>query len=156
MDTNAYLTFLLLGALLIVIDGQILYRNGRRLLRQAGADTGSAEPITRLIVVLFHLVALGVLAIGSTFDTESWGTVTGVVGRLGILLLFLAIIHGVATAALSNFRDREVHRARRVHRRTVGGAELGEPPVAPVPGQEGAEPFVTPSLEEREPYTASS
>lgn len=155
MNTNAYLTFLLLGALLVVIDGQIIYRSGRRLLRQAGADSGSAESITRLIAVLFHLVALGALALGSTIATDTWGTITGVVGRLGILLLFMAIMHGVAIAVLANFRDREVSRQRRIHRQ-VGSAELGEPAVAPVPGQEGAEPYVSPSLEDREPYSANS
>lgn len=43
VDTNAYLTFLLLGAVLVAIDGQIIYRSGRRLLRQSGADAGGAE-----------------------------------------------------------------------------------------------------------------
>lgn len=149
MDTNAYLTFLLLGAALIAVDGQLIYRSGRRLLRQAGADMGSAEPMARLIVVLFHLIALGVLAIGSTFDTDSWDTVTGVVGRLGILLLFLAVAHGIATAVLANLRDREVSRARRLHRQ----AEFGE---SPLPSQEANEPFMTPAIEEQPPYTPTS
>lgn len=154
MDTNAYLTFLLLGAVLVVIDGQIIYRSGRRLLRQSGADAGGAESMTKLIAVLFHLIALGVLALGSTIDADSWDSITGVVARLGFLLLFLAIAHWVATAVLANFRDRELHRVRQRIQREVGGAELGERPVAPAPGQHGSEPWVSPSLEDREPYTA--
>lgn len=157
MDTNAYLMFLLLGAALIAVDGQIIYRSGRRLLRQSGADAGGAESMTKLIVVLFHLVSFGVLALGSTIDAESWGTITGVVFRLGLLLLFLALAHWVATVVLANFRDRELHRLRQHdlrNQREVGGAELGEPPVGPVPGQRGPEPWVSPSLEETEPHTA--
>lgn len=157
MDTNTYLTFLLLGAALVVIDGQIIYRSGRRLLRQSGADARGAESMTRLIAVLFHLVSFGVLALGSTIDADSWGTITGVVFRLGLLLLFLALAHWVATVVLANFRDRELHRIRQLNmqnQRDVGGAELGEPSVGPVPGQRGPEPWVSPSLEETEPHTA--
>lgn len=155
VDTNDYLTFLFLGALLVVIDGQIIYRSGKRLLRQSGGEGAGAEPMTRLIVVLFHLVGLGVLFLGSTISSDDWGSVTGVVGRLGLLLLFLALAHGVATAALSNVRDAEASRARRAAQRQAGSGELSEPPVAPVPGQEGRSPWVTPSLEDREPYTTS-
>lgn len=159
VDTNAYLTFLLLGAGLIVVDGQIIYRSGRKMLRQSGSDPGAAESQTKLIVVLFHLISFGVLAIGSTIDTDSWGSATGVVARLGFLLLFLAAAHWTATAVLGNMREREAARARRLARdreREVGGAELGEPPITPVPGQPGADPWVSPSLEDRElgrPYS---
>jgi len=154
VDTNAYLTFLLLGAVLVAIDGQIIYRSGRRLLRQSGADAGGAESMTKLIAVLFHLVALGVLALGSTVDPDSWDSVTGVVARLGFLLLFLAIAHWVATTVLANFRDRELSRKRRLAHRDVGGQNVGESPVAPVGGQPPGETWVSPSLEDREPYTA--
>lgn len=44
MDTNSYVTFLLIGTLLVVVDGQVIYRNGRRLLRQS-APSASAESL---------------------------------------------------------------------------------------------------------------
>lgn len=156
VDTNTYLLFLLAGAVLVVIDGQIIYRSGRRLLRQSGTDVGTAESQTRLVVVLFHLISLGVVALASTIGT--WETVTGVVARLGLLLLFLAVAHWVATAALSNMRDREGARSRRLARRQARevGAEFGEPPIAPLPGQVdttmGTEPYVSPSIEDTDPY----
>lgn len=158
MDTNSYLMFLLIGALLVVIDGQVIYRSGRKMLRQSTSDAGSAESQTKLVVVLFHLVSFGVLALASTIG--EWNTLTGVVARLGLLLLFLAVAHWAATTALSSMRDRESARSRRLarqQRREVGGAEIGEPPVSPMPGQidtsMGTEPYVSPSIDDGDPYS---
>src|SRR5690606_15013303 len=97
VDTNSYLMFLLIGALLVVIDGQVIYLSGRKMLRQSASDAGSAESQTKLVVVLFHLVSFGVLALASTIG--EWNTLTGVVARLGLLLLFLAVAHWAATTA---------------------------------------------------------
>src|SRR5690606_10663610 len=129
VDTNSYLMFLLIGALLVVIDGQVIYLSGRKMLRQSASDAGSAESQTKLVVVLFHLVSFGVLALASTIG--EWNTLTGVVARLGLLLLFLAVAHWAATTALSSMRDRESARSRRLtrqQRREVGGAVSGDPP----------------------------
>src|SRR5690606_38295569 len=158
VDTNSYLMFLLIGALLVVIDGQVIYRSGRKMLRQSASDAGSAESQTKLVVVLFHLVSFGVLALASTIG--EWNTLTGVVARLGLLLLFLAVAHWAATTALSSMRDRESARSRRLtrqQRREVGGAEIGEPPVSPMPGQidtsMGTGPYVSPSIDNGDPYS---
>ena len=112
MNTNSYVLFLLIGALLVVIDGQIIYRSGRRMLRQSSSDAGSAESQVSLVVVLFHLVSFGVVALASTIG--EWNTVTGVVARLGLLLLFLALAHWAATTALASLRDRESARSQRL------------------------------------------
>lgn len=69
MDTNSYMAFLLIGTLLVLIDGQIIYRNGRRFLKQA-TPHAPAESLVRLVTVLFHLGTLGVLALLSTIATE--------------------------------------------------------------------------------------
>jgi hypothetical protein len=44
MDTNAYVTFLLVGVLLVVVDGQIIYRSGRRYLE---GPTATPPPARR-------------------------------------------------------------------------------------------------------------
>jgi hypothetical protein len=59
MDTNSYIVFLLLGVLLVVIDGQIIYRSGRQYLEHSYSDPAAAVSVTRLITVLFHLAVLG-------------------------------------------------------------------------------------------------
>jgi hypothetical protein len=106
VDTNSYVAFLLVGALLVLVDGQIIYRNGRRYLQQS-APNASAESLTRLVTVLFHLVVLGVLALISTIDVPADTPVESVVMRLGIVLLIIGIAHLLAVVALGRIRDRQ-------------------------------------------------
>ncbi|MGH3879217.1 MAG: hypothetical protein ACRDSK_19490 [Actinophytocola sp.] len=106
MDTNSYVTFLLVGALLVLVDGQVIYRNGRRFLQQS-APNASAESLTRLVTVLFHLVVLGVLALISTVDVPADTPVESVVVRLGVVLIIIGIAHWVAVVALGRIRDRQ-------------------------------------------------
>lgn len=106
MDDNSYIAFLVIGTLLVLIDGQIIYRNGRRYLQQA-TPNAPAEPQTRLVSVLFHLGTLGVLALISTIDFGVDDGPQGVVLRLGIILIVIGIAHWIAVAALARIRDRE-------------------------------------------------
>jgi len=106
VDTNSYVAFLLMGTLLVLIDGQIIYRNGRRFLKQA-TPNAPAESLVRLVTALFHLGTLGVLALLSTIDFPADNQTEGVVIRLGIILLVIGIAHWIALSALSRIRDRE-------------------------------------------------
>lgn len=106
MDTNSYVTFLLIGTLLVLVDGQVIYRNGRRFLRQS-APSASAESLTRLVTVLFHFAVLGVLALVSVIDVPVDNAVEAVVWRLGIVLIIIGFAHWVAVSALTRLRDRE-------------------------------------------------
>jgi hypothetical protein len=106
VDTNSYVMFLLLGTLLVVLDGQIIYRNGRRFLRNS-APSSSAESMTRLVSTLFHILVLGVLALISTIDVPADTATEAVVIRLGIVLIIIGIAHFLAVMALSRIRDRE-------------------------------------------------
>jgi hypothetical protein len=106
MDSNSYVAFLVVGVLLVAIDGQIIYRNGRRILQQ-NAPKASAESLTRLVSVLFHLGTLGVLALLSTIDFPADNATEAVVIRVGIMLLVLGIAHWLAVSALGRIRDRE-------------------------------------------------
>ncbi len=56
---DSYLAFLLCGVLLVLIDGQILYRSGLKYLGSA-YQADSARSVMQLVAVLFHLVVLGV------------------------------------------------------------------------------------------------
>jgi drug/metabolite transporter (DMT)-like permease len=107
MDTNSYIAFLVLGAVLVAIDGQIIYRSGRRYLEHSYGDPEAGASMTRLVTVLFHLAVLGVLMLISTISVG--GTPTeGVVTRLGIVLLLLAVAHGLTIAILTRIRDRQL------------------------------------------------
>lgn len=106
MDSNSYVAFLVVGVILVALDGQIIYRNGRRILQQ-NAPKASAESLTRLVSVLFHLGTLGVLALLSTIDFPADNATEAVVIRVGIMLLILGIAHWLAVSALGRIRDRE-------------------------------------------------
>jgi hypothetical protein len=153
MTTNAYLSFLAIGIALVLIDGQIIYRSGRRYLENSYGDPAAGASMTRLVTVLFHLATLGVLALISTIDMGD-SDLPGVVGRLGVLLLILAIAHAITLGVLARIRGEQeveavVQRGSRPPR-----AEPQTPTVTPVPGQDGRYPDVSPSLENRSPYSA--
>lgn len=157
MSTNAYLSFLAIGVALILLDGQIIYRSGKRYLGNVGGSPAAAASMARLVTTLFHLSTLGVLALISTIGIGG-SDLPGVVGRIGVLLLVLAVAHAITLAALARIRgEREaeafVQRGGASARRRA--AEMPGPTVTPVPGQEGLHPDVSPSLENRSPYTAS-
>jgi len=152
VDNNSYLSFLLLGTMLVLIDGQIIYRGGRSYLHTAyGNDNVAGSSLARLVAVLFHLAVLGILALISTIDVPADTPLEGVVLRLGIVLLVLAIAHGIAIGALTRMRDREEaqrilhnnHRDAR-HRDPTGP----EPIVTPVPGQSQYSPSLAPPLDD--------
>jgi len=107
MDSSSYVAFLVIGTVLVLIDGQVIYRNGRRFLQQA-TPNAPAESLTKLVSVLFHLGTLGVLALISVIDVPGDNnSIQGVVVRLGIILIVLGIAHGIAVSSLSRIRDRE-------------------------------------------------
>ena len=154
MSTNAYLSFLVIGVVLVLIDGQIIYRSGRRYLESSYGDPAAGASMTRLVTVLFHLATLGILALMSTIDLGDG--IPGVVKRVGVLLLILAIAHAITLAVLSRIRgEQEVEAVvQRGPRQRVEPEQQG-PTVTPAPGQPGTYPDVNPTLENRSPYSAS-
>ncbi|HWD06237.1 MAG TPA: hypothetical protein VG674_27730 [Amycolatopsis sp.] len=106
MSTDAYLSFLAAGVVLVLIDGQIIHHSGRRFLADAYGDSTAAASVTRLVTVLFHLTTLGVLALVSTIDFGG-SDLPGVVGRLGVMLLILALAHAITLAGLSHIRGEK-------------------------------------------------
>ncbi|OZM74371.1 hypothetical protein CFN78_04375 [Amycolatopsis antarctica] len=148
MDTNAYMTFLLVGVLLVAIDGQIIYRSGRRYLENAEGSADSGASMVRLITVLFHLVVLGLLALLSTIDLGGGSSAVAVVGKLGVVLLILAVAHAVALAVLARIRDEQVVGQHIADRRgPAAGTGQSGAAVTPVPGQQGRDPRLSPPLE---------
>lgn len=162
MDTNTYVIFLLVGISLVVIDGQIIYRSGKHYLRRVDGNAEAGSSITQLITVLFHLVVLGILALISTIDFPGGSSLPSVVGRVGVMLLVLALAHAITLSVLARMREEQV--VEEMHTRT-GLAEpstrahierrLDVPVVTPTPGQPGRHPQVSPSLEAAGTYQAS-
>ncbi|MFE6616224.1 hypothetical protein [Amycolatopsis sp. NPDC057786] len=152
MTTNAYVAFLVIGVALVMLDGLIIYQSGKRYLRGSHGDPAAGASMTWLVTVLFHLATLGVLALLSTVDIGG-SDLPGVVGRLGVLLLVLAIAHAITLGVLSRIRGEQeaeavINRPRRVEPEQQGTT------VTPVPGQDGRYPAASPSIEQQAPYTA--
>ncbi|RSD07814.1 hypothetical protein [Amycolatopsis eburnea] len=152
MPDNDLTGFPIIGAVIVLADGQVLYRGARRYLTgpDGGEETGSmAWPV----VTVFHLVAFGVLALLSVVGPRWSGSAAALVGRLGVFLLLLAVVHVLTLAVLARGRQGRIVEAH-YQEREAGGEVLAEPTVAPVPGQEGRHPEVSPDLGHHGPYRA--
>ncbi|MGH3623729.1 MAG: hypothetical protein ACRDQ5_18365 [Sciscionella sp.] len=109
---NEYIAFLLLGALCVLIDGWVVYRNGRTTLADVYETMSAAEAANRLVTSFFYLVMFGILALVSTLDIGGVNTLPRVVTKLGVLLLLLAAGHALAIFIIATMRDRQ-RQARR-------------------------------------------
>ena len=79
----------------------------------------------------------------------------GVVGRIGVLLLILALAHAITLGVLARIRgEQEVEAVVQRGPRPRVEAEQQGTTVTPVPGQDGRYPAASPSLENRAPYSA--
>jgi hypothetical protein len=107
LDTGTYLFIVVVGTILTLIVGQILMRSGIGFLQDVFDSDEVARSTNRLLGVLFHLVALGFLALISTyrpFDVQ--GTVQIVVTQLGGVMLLLGVLHGLTLLLLARVRSR--------------------------------------------------
>lgn len=136
MNTDAYMAFLAIGGVLVAIDGQLIYRSGRRYMQKSNAESGTS--MVKLVTVLFHLTMLGLLALLSTVDFGMDYALTHIVSKVGALLLVLAIGHGVAMAIIAHTRDEQVAESM---------IQDGSPSVGPSP-RHPHEPAVTPPADQ--------
>lgn len=105
-DTGTYLLIVAIGLVLTLIVGRILMRSGIGFLRDVFEDHDVALSITRLLAVAFHLVALGFMALISTWQPFAVnGTAQLIVTRVGGILLFLGILHVLTLLALARIRN---------------------------------------------------
>jgi hypothetical protein len=107
LDTGTYIFIVVVGTILTLVVGQILMRSGIGFLRDVFDSEEVARSTNRLLGVLFHLVALGFLALISTyrpFDVQ--GTVQIVVTQLGGVMLVLGVLHGLTLLLLARVRSR--------------------------------------------------
>ncbi|WP_199440533.1 hypothetical protein [Umezawaea beigongshangensis] len=105
---NGYVTFLVLGIVLVAIDGHLIYRAGKGYLHTAYGSPESAQAMNRMVTVLFHLVVLGLVFLISLIDVETGDRTKDVIARLGILLLLIAAAHAVTMTILGRIRDRAI------------------------------------------------
>ena len=101
--TGSFL-ILALGVILTAGVGLILARSGRALLSEVYDDDRTAASVTRLVVVLFGLVVLGVVALLSTAELSGDGLAETVLVKLGIVLLVVGAAYGGTLMVLARIR----------------------------------------------------
>ncbi|HEY2724366.1 MAG TPA: hypothetical protein VGI84_06745 [Pseudonocardiaceae bacterium] len=106
-DSNSiYLMVLATGVVLTVVVGQILVRSGRPFLEDVFDRPETVASVTRLLVVLFYLVVLGVIALVATIDVTFNNPVETMVVRLGFVLLVLGVVYAGTLLVLARLRKR--------------------------------------------------
>ncbi len=104
MDSERVL-FIVVGVVVIIAVGQLLIRSGRRYLAGAvPAERASAGPAASLVAALFHILCLGLVALISVLSVGS-DPQTRFLVQLGILLVILAGVYGVALVQINRRRD---------------------------------------------------
>jgi hypothetical protein len=162
VDADGYVTFLIIGVLLVGLDGMIVYRSGRAYLDEAYRDARASKSMAQLVTVLFHLVVLGVLALISIIDVNTGSQVQDVVVKLGVVLLVLAAAHAATMAILSRLRDRlrdeQITDELMEQKTGPGHAAVWNGNGSPNPvGEEyhNRHPAVSPPIEEQQQFPAS-
>ncbi|HEX2298204.1 MAG TPA: hypothetical protein VHH34_06765 [Pseudonocardiaceae bacterium] len=105
---DLYITVVVFGAVITVLVGVLLYRNGEPFLTDVfGGDRERAIGINRLLVLLFHLIVLGLLALISVLEVPWAMSATQLVlTKLGVVLLVLGAAHGATMVVLTRIRLR--------------------------------------------------
>lgn len=137
MDANSYAVFLLIGVLIVLVDGQILYRGGLGYLRKVYSND-AARSVMQGVAVLFHLATLGLLALISMMNVATGMPARDLVVKLGVVLLVLAVAHAIALAIVVGIRNRR--REEQIEEEEI---------VADRPGIAGREPAVQPVSDDR-------
>ncbi|MBO0849763.1 MAG: hypothetical protein J2P20_09905 [Pseudonocardia sp.] len=107
MDTGPYLLILIIGVLIVVIDGQLIIRNSPSYLRGTYQDARQARRVSGLVAVFFHLVMFGLVALVASIGLPPDAGARSVIARIGVLLLLTAAGHLLAIVALSRLREQQ-------------------------------------------------
>ncbi|HEU0127553.1 MAG TPA: hypothetical protein VFQ48_02970, partial [Pseudonocardiaceae bacterium] len=137
------LTVLFIGIGLTVVVGQILVRSGRPFLEDVFPHRETASSVTQLLVVLFHLIVLGIIALVASIPVNlEHQPIQTIVVRIGLILLVLGVAYGSTLLLLARLRARrreqlltdehnaQVERAQQVQAQQHGQPGGAYPPAA--------------------------
>lgn len=103
---GTYLVVLLIGAALVIADGQLIMRLGPSYLVEAYRDPRRARQVAAMVGLLFHLVMLGVVLL-VTAGMDPNPAVPVILRRLGTLLILTAIGHAITMVILARLREQQ-------------------------------------------------
>ncbi|MDD7967477.1 hypothetical protein [Actinomycetospora lemnae] len=102
-STASFVTTVVVGIVITLVVGVLLRRIGRDFLAEVYGDRSLSTSLNYLLVTLYYLFALGLLTLVAGADLGLAG-VQLVVVRVGIFLLVLGGVYGVAVLALERAR----------------------------------------------------
>jgi protein-S-isoprenylcysteine O-methyltransferase Ste14 len=108
VGSSAYLSILLIGAVIVLVDGQLILRGAPGYLAEVYRSPKEARQVSGMVAVLFHLVMLGVVALVTSMWIAPDADIRSVLARVGIILLLTAIGHGITMAVLSRLRQQQL------------------------------------------------
>jgi len=108
MGDASYLVVLFLGAVLVLIDGQLIYRGGVGYLGEVYENPKRAHQVAGMVAVLFHMVMFGVVALITSVAFSPDAGIRSVLARMGILLLLTAVGHAITMTLLSRMREQQL------------------------------------------------
>lgn len=106
VSTASFVTTVVVGIVITLVVGVLLRRIGRDFLAEVYRDRSFSTSLTYLLVTLYHLFALGLLTLVASADLDLAG-IQSVVVRIGIFLLVLGGVYGLAVLALERARSRQ-------------------------------------------------
>lgn len=141
---GTYLLVLLIGAALVIADGQLIMRHGPSYLVEAYRDPRRARQVAAMVGLLFHLVMLGVVLL-VTAGMDPNATVPAVLRRLGTLLILTAIGHAITMVILARLREQQTgtdlaHAQMEAALPDTADAPPSEPDASAAPAQPAAPP----------------
>lgn len=100
--------FLIIGVVVVAVVGRLARRGGGRYLTPTDPDgRRGARASATLVSVMFHLVTLGLVALLAVPRLAD-DRVNSFLIRLGVLLIVLAVAHGLTLGMLRRRRQEEV------------------------------------------------
>jgi hypothetical protein len=103
-----FLLVLFIGAVIVLVDGQLLFRNGPAYLSRVYRVAAHARQVSNLVAVLFHLLMLGLVALVASVGWSGPPGPGALIARVGVLLLLTALGHAATIAVLSRLREQQI------------------------------------------------
>lgn len=130
LSMGSYVVFLVVGVVLVFVDGQLIRRSGATYLEEVYTEPKVADSVNQLVTALFHLTVLGVLALISTIEINQSSPLESIVARTGVMLLVLAAAHAITIMALVRIRRRQREQRLQEELATRTGEKGEHPPDA--------------------------
>ena len=108
MDSSPYLLVLLIGAVIVLLDGQLILRKSPAYLDEVYQNPARSRQLSALVTLLFHLVMLGFVALVASVGLGADPGPRAIIARTGVMLLLTAVGHAATMAILSRLRDQQL------------------------------------------------